>query len=256
MRQSRLVTLSAAAWLLACVLPLHAGELTVAVASNFIQPMEQLARAFEQHSGHQLTIASGSTGRHYAQIRNGAPFDAFFAADERRPRLLEENGLAVEGSRFTYAIGRLVLWSPRPGYVDAQGDILRRGDFRFLALANPRLAPYGRAAEEVLRARGLRDRLAGRLVRGENIAQAFQFVSSGNAELGFVALSQLAQGRDDIEGSHWMVPQELHEPVVQQAVIVEDSAASRALMQFVRGDEGRSIIGRAGYRFPSGEQAR
>lgn len=234
---------------LALLASARADEIHVAVASNFTAAMQTIAARFEAQSGERVVLAFGSTGRHYAQIVNGAPFDAFFAADARRPALLEQAGLAVPGSRFTYARGRLVLWSPRAGYVDAQGEVLDNG-FRHLAIANPRLAPYGRAAEEVLRALGLWSRVYDRLVRGENVAQAFQFVASGNAELGFVAAAQLKQPGAGVGGSRWEVPESLYSPITQQAVLLADKAAARALLAYVRGPEGRRLVEQYGYGVP------
>jgi len=240
----------AVALLLVCELAV-ADEIRVAVASNFATTSEAIAQRFEETSGHQVILVFGSTGKHYAQIRNGAPFEAFLAADERHPEMLESDGSAVPGSRFTYAIGRLVLWSPEAGYVDAEGLVLEGSDFRHLAIANPKLAPYGRAAQEVLRSRGLWEGLQRRLVRGENISQAFQFVKSGNAELGFVALSQVTSPERQPEtGSRWLVPEGLHTPIRQQAVLLEDSDATRAFGEFVRSEEARSIIRSFGYRTP------
>ena len=168
-----------------------ADEIRVAVATNFAEPMSALVAQFSETSGHTVLVSSGSTGGHYAQIKNGAPFEAFFAADVERPTLLEQEGIAVRGSRFLYAVGRLALWSPRPGFVDDEGRVLETGDFRFLAIANPELAPYGAAAREVLMARNVWSKLQGRLVQGQDIGQAYSFVFTGNAELGFVAYSQI-----------------------------------------------------------------
>jgi molybdate transport system substrate-binding protein len=227
-----------------------AAEIRVAVASNFTSAISVIAGGFEEDTGHKVLLAFGSTGKHYAQIRNGAPFDAFFAADVRRPKLLEQEGLAVPGSRFTYAVGKLVLWSPDTAYVDAQGNVLEQSEFRHMAIANPKLAPYGLAAREVLQSRGLWDEMNSRLVRGENIGQAFQFVASGNAELGFVALSQLKRPGYEIKGSHWDVPAELYTPIEQQAVLLKDTDAARAFMSFVRSDEAIRIIRDHGYEIP------
>jgi len=228
-----------------------ADEIRVAVASNFATASEAIVRRFEEISDHQVTLVFGSTGKHYAQILNGAPFAAFFAADERRPEMLESEGLVVRESRFTYAIGRLVLWSLEEGYVDSEGQVLESSGFRHLAIANPKLAPYGRAAQEMLQARGLWEGLERRLVRGENIGQTFQFVKSGNAELGLVALSQLTSPELESEtGSRWVVPENLHSPIEQQAVLLEDTIASRAFAEFVRSEEARSIIRSFGYETP------
>jgi len=227
-----------------------AEEIRVAVASNFTDAITSIAARFEARTSHKVALIFGSTGKHYAQIRNGAPFDAFFAADRRRPEVLEQEGAAVPASRFTYALGKIVLWSPEAGYVDATGSVLDRGEFRHLAIANPGLAPYGKAAQEVLQARGLWDRLSRRLVRGENIGQAFQFVKSGNAELGFVAYSQLKRPNQPIEGSFWNVPQALYTPIEQQAVLLKDSEAARGFLSFVRSDEALMIIRDYGYETP------
>jgi len=223
-----------------------ADEITIAVAANFARPMAALVERFEAETAHRVRVTAGSTGKHYAQIRNGAPFDAFFAADAERPRRLDEAGLAVPGSRFTYAIGRLALWSRRPGYVDAEGAVLERGTFRHLALANPSLAPYGAAALDVLRAKGVLDVLEGKLVFGEDVGQAFGFVHSGAAELGFVAYAQLA-AEEGAGGSYWLVPAAMHAPIEQQAVLLEDSPAARAFLDFTRSDAAREIIERFGY---------
>lgn len=227
-----------------------AAEIRVAVASNFTAAMRAIVVRFEPLSGHRVTLVPGSTGKHYAQIVRGIPVEVFLAADAERPRRLEVEGVAVVGSRFTYALGRLVLWSPRVGYVDSQGEVLVRGDFAHLAIANPRLAPYGVAARQVLVAKNLWRRLQGRLVRGENIAQAYQFVKSGNAELGFIARAQALRPEYSPEGSWWEVPQALHAPIEQQAVLIRDVPAARALLVFLRGAEGRGIISRHGYDVP------
>jgi molybdate transport system substrate-binding protein len=229
---------------------LHADTLQVAVASNFAPVLEQLKPAFEKESGHQITLIAGATGQHYTQIVNGAPFDIFFAADAERPQLLEKGGHAVAGSSFTYALGKLVLWSTHPGLVDDSGSILERDDFRHLAIANPQLAPYGKAAQQVLVQRGLWENVQGRLVQGENITQTLQFVESANAELGFIALSQWLEVDPDNTGSHWNVPQELFDPIVQQAVILHESPAARAFVAFIQGDTSKAVIQAAGYELP------
>ncbi len=226
--------------------PSSADGVTVAVASNFRETAQVLAAEFERRSGHRVRLAFGSTGRHYAQIVHGAPFAVFLAADDERPARLEREGRAVAGSRFTYALGRLVLWSPRPGRVDGAGRVLEEGGFRRLALANPRLAPYGRAAREVLRRRGLWRRLRPRLVMGENVAQALQFVHSGNAGLGFVALAQVR----DAGGSRWEVPAQEYTPIRQQAVLLEERPAARGFLEFLRSPAGRDIIRAHGYHLP------
>lgn len=232
-----------------------ADRIQIAVASNFAATLAALADEYERRSGHEVVLVPGATGKHYAQIRNGAPFDAFFAADVRRPELLEQAGEAIAESRFTYALGRLVLWSPAPGLVDASGRVLESGSFRHLAIANPRLAPYGAAARRALHSLGLWDTLEDRLVYGENIGQTFHFVNSGNAELGLVALSQVIHAghgtlQDPGRGSFWELPQSLHGPIEQQAVSLTDREPTRAFLAYVRSDEARAIIRGAGYGAP------
>ncbi len=226
------------------------GEARIAVAANFVPALRALAGAFETRHGGHIGIVVGSTGKLYAQIHHGAPFDALFAADERRPALLEAEGRIRSGRRFTYAIGRLALWSPDAGRVDAVGRVLGEGRFRYLAIANPKLAPYGRATQQVLEARGLWRILRPRLVRGENVGQALQFVRSGNAELGFVALSQIQRPGQAVAGSHWVVPEDLYAPIVQQAVLLTDNPLAADFLRFVQSPEGRDIIRSFGYQLP------
>jgi molybdate transport system substrate-binding protein len=227
-----------------------AAEVQVAVASNFTAPMQKIAAGFEQATGHRAKLAFGSTGKFYAQIRHGAPFDVLLAADDETPARLEREGAAVAGSRFTYSIGRLALWSARPGYVDGQGAVLKQGAFKYLAIANPKLAPYGAAAAETLDQLGLLAALRPKFVQGENIAQTFQFVSTGNAELGFVARSQVVEDGKLRGGSAWIVPSGLHAPIRQDAVILargKDNPAARALMKYLKQDQARAIIKAYGY---------
>jgi molybdate transport system substrate-binding protein len=231
-------------------MPVLAGQVRVAVASNFAETLRAIAALYESRTEHSVLISTGSTGKHYAQIRHGAPFDVFLAADTRRPELLEHEGLAQPGSRYTYAIGKLVLWSPQADLIDSEGRILEQGTFRYLSIANPRHAPYGRAAQQVLEHRGLWSEVQGRLVRGENIGQAYQYVASGNAELGFVASSQIRQPGQGMKGSYWMVPQVLYEPVEQQAVLLRDNDNARDFLAFMQTDEVRSIISDFGYGVP------
>lgn len=228
----------------------NADELRVAVASNFAPVLERLAPLFEQVSGHLLVISPGATGRHYTQIVNGAPFDVFLAADVERPRLLEERGLAVADSRQVYAQGALVLWSRTEQLVDGSADVLFSDTFQRLALANPRLAPYGAAAREVLEMLDLWQALAPRVVQGENINQTLQFVASGNAELGFIARSQWLEIDPQRQGSYWEVPAALHAPIAQAAVLLRDSPAGRALLDFLRGTAAVELITAAGYTLP------
>lgn len=227
-----------------------ADEIRVAVASNFSGTMKALAAQYEQQTKHNIILAFGSTGKHFAQISNGAPFDAFFAADVERPRLLENNGLAVPGTRFTYAIGRLVLWSSKKDYVDAAGKVLEQGNFKRLAIANPKLAPYGKAAQQVLQAKRLWTQLQDHIVRGENIAQTLQFTMSGNVELGFVALSQIQQTTLQSKGSYWIVDLSLYDPIEQQALLLKEKPAARSFLDFVASNTGRVIIQRNGYATP------
>jgi molybdate transport system substrate-binding protein len=231
--------------------PAFAEEALVAVAANFAEVMERLEVEFERASGHDLTVAIGSTGKLYAQITHGAPFDVLLAADRERPERLESEGLAVAGSRFTYAVGRLTLWSPEAGRVGADGEAtLRAGAFRSLALANPDLAPYGAAARETLRRLGLWETLAGKIVTGENIGQAHAMVASGNAELGFVALSSVLSPRNRQPGSRWDVPADLHAPIRQDAVLLTRAAgnpAARAFLSFLHSEPVLALLESYGY---------
>jgi molybdate transport system substrate-binding protein len=226
----------------------RADELRIAVAANFTQPLSQIARLYETSTGNRVILIPGSTGKHFAQISNGAPFDIFYAADAKRPELLEAAGLGIAGSRYNYAIGRLVLWSPLPGFVDPDGAVLATDSFRYLAIANPKLAPYGRAAQETLERMNQWERLQPKLVRGENISQAMHFVRSGNAELGLLARSQLVVQAD--AGSSWPVPERLHTPIMQQAIALRDTQAVRQFMQFSRSAAAREIIRNYGYDLP------
>lgn len=229
-----------------------AAAVTVAVASNFAPTLQLMAPMFEGDTGHVLRVISGATGKFHTQIRAGAPFDVLLAADEDTPRKLEAEGWAVPGQRFTYARGKLVLWSSRPGVVDDRGEVLRQVGFARLAMANPRVSPYGAAAQEALIRLGVRDKVAGRIVQGESIAQAFQFVSTGNADLGFVALSQVIAPDQPASGSWWVVPTSLYRPLQQDAVLLkrgQGNAAARALMDYLRGDKARTLIRAHGYEF-------
>ncbi len=228
----------------------QAGTVSAAVAANFAAPMKAIAARFEHDTGHRVRLSFGASGRFFAQIRHGAPFDVLLSADDEKPARLEAAGLAVPGSRFTYALGAIVLWSARPDLVDAQGRVLETGTFRHLALANPKLAPYGEAARSVLQKRGLWSTLRGRLVYGENIAQTYQFVASGNAELGFVALSQVLKDGQIRAGSAWRVPAELYPPIRQQAVLLNrgaDNPAARALLDYLQSPAVRRLIRHYGY---------
>ena len=235
-----------------CSASLQAAEVQVAVAANFAVPLRKIAEDFSRHSGHTLRVSSGATGKLYAQIVNGAPFEVFLSADSTTPERLEKEGQVVAGSRYTYAVGRLVLWSAQAGVVDEKGEILNTGPFRYLALANPKTAPYGAAAIEVLEARGLYARLQDKYVQGENIAQTHQFVASGNAEIGFVALSQVWQDGKLTGGSAWRVPPELHAPIRQDAALLkrgEANAAARAFLDYLKSEPARRVIAAYGYGF-------
>jgi len=226
---------------------LHADEIHIAAASNFTETLKQLGKQFEAQSGHKVIMAFASTGKQYAQIIHGAPFDAFFAADSKRPKLLEDQGIALPKSRFTYAVGKLVLWSPQPDLIDKNAKVLGSKKFNYLSIGNPKLAPYGRAAKEVLQAHKQWNDLQNRLVRGENIGQAFQFVKSGNAELGFIAYSHIKRPQQAISGSLWIPPESLYKPINQQAVLLKDKPAVRQFLSFVKSDEAQKIIRAYGY---------
>jgi len=230
-----------------------AGTVSVAVAANFADPVQRIAAAFEQATGHKADVSLGATGKFYAQIRNGAPFDVLLSADEDTPRKLEEEGAAVASTRFVYAVGKLVLWSPKPGVVDDRGAVLGGGNFEHLAICNPKLAPYGAAAVETMKALGSYDRLAATFVEGENISQAYQFVATGNAQLGFVALSQVMQDGKLRAGSAWIVPQSLYRPLRQAALLLDhgkDNAAARAWLDWLRRDDTKALIRGYGYETP------
>lgn len=228
-----------------------AGETLVAVAANFYNPLQEIAKFFQEKTGHKVRIVSGSTGKIYAQIVNGAPFHAFLAADVRRPALLEKEGFAVPKTRFTYALGKISLWSADPKAVTDDGiTSLRKMDFNHLAIANPKTAPYGTAAVQTLKKLNLWKTLRPLLVQGESISQTFQFVASGNAELGFVALSQILDPKNGLKGKRWDVPQEFYDALEQDAVLLkkgEGNPAAKGLWAFLKGKEARLIIARYGY---------
>jgi len=237
------------ALLLLTALPAQAVEVSVAVAANFSVPMKLIAAEFERLSGHKVVASYGSTGKFYAQIKNGAPFEILLAADAETPTKLVKENRAVAASQFTYAVGKLVLWSAKPGLVDAAGIVLQKGDFKHLSLADPKLAPYGAAAVQTLKALGAYEAVQPKIVTAESIAQAYQFIASGNAELGFVALSQL-QKHSKAAGSSWLVPANLYTPIRQDAVVLapgKGKAAVEALLQFLKGDQAKAIIASFGY---------
>jgi len=228
----------------------QAAEVQVAVAANFAGPMQKIAAAFEQSTGHKVLQTSGATGKFYAQIKAGAPFEILFAADDETPARLESEGAGVAGSRFTYAIGKLVLWSSKPNVVDDKGEVLKKGGFHHIAIANPKLAPYGLAATETVKALGLTDALTPKYVVGENIAQTHQFVATGNAELGFVALSQVLDNGNIRSGSAWVVPANLYSPIRQDVILLnkgKHNAAADALLKFMKSDAAKAVISNSGY---------
>jgi len=264
--------------------PARAGEVRVAVASNFISPLKIIKSRFEKETGHRMVLISGSTGKLFAQVKNGAPFDILLAADSLRPRLLEEEGFAVSGSRFTYAVGRLTLWSANPNQINGSGtEIFQKSTtppqadgvsdkgfsfksrsklrgikptggnrtFNHLAMANPKTAPYGRAALQTLKKLGIWDLVRGKVVQGENVGQAFQFVATQNSELGFVALSQTLDPKNKLKGSRWDVPPDLYDPIYQDLVLLKRAVgnpAAHAVVDFLRGPVARKIIADYGYR--------
>ena len=232
-----------------------ADEIKIAVASNFYPTMKELVTHFESitpnsDTTNNIVLISGSSGKHYAQILNGAPFDLFFSADKLRPNMLEKEDVFNNQSRFTYALGKLALWSPFNEYVDSDGQVLYTDDFRFLAIANPKIAPYGVASKETLTSMNLWQDMEEKLVRGENIAQTFQFAKSGNAKLGFVSYSQILSLNSSSEGSYWLVPQDMYQPIEQQAILLKDSSLGKDFLSFIKSDEALDIIKRNGYDLP------
>jgi molybdate transport system substrate-binding protein len=247
MRINRRELLAGLSILLAAMSPARAQTVHVAVAANFTEPAKEIAAAFQKATHHEAVLSFGSSGAFYTQIANGAPFDVFLSADSERPQAAERAGLTVPQTRFTYATGRLVLYSTHPGLVDAGGSVLRRGNFDKIAIADPALAPYGSAAVETMQRYGVDGTLAPKIVKGTSITQAYQFVATGAAELGFVALSEVANKPG---GSRWIVPERLHTPIAQQAVLLKLGAANpaaRSFMAFLRSGAARAIIRRYGY---------
>jgi len=231
----------------------QAATVLVAVASNFTKPMTEIAAEFEKATGHSANLSFGSTGKFVAQLENGGPFEILLAADDKAPQKLEKAGLTVEGSRFIYALGKLVLWSAKPGYVDNQGKILESGEFKHVALADPKLAPYGAAAVELLKNRNLLTKLQPLFVLGENIAQTYQFISTSNAELGFIALSQVIENGKIATGSGWIIPTDQYSPIKQGAVLMKQGAenpAAPALLNFLKSATALAIIEKYGYDLP------
>ena len=246
MRKSFVLTLLFVAY----ATSLRAEQALVAVAANFSAPMQQIALAFQKDTGHQLRLSFGATGGIYAQIKNGGPFDVFLSADQLTPQKIEAEGLGVPQTRFTYATGQLVLWSKQDGLVDDKGQVLRSKNIQRIALANPKLAPYGAAALEAMTQLGLLDELKPKLVQGDNIAQTYQFVSTQNAQLGFVALSQVFADGKITSGSGWVLPSSLYKPILQDAILLKngkDNSAAKALMLYIKGDKAKEMIKRFGY---------
>jgi len=234
--------------------PAMADEVRVAVSSNFSAPMKEIAESFRQDTGHTVRVSSGSSGKLYAQIRNGAPFDVLLAADDVIPQRLEQEGLAVADSGFVYAIGQLVLWSKSAGFIDEMGEVLRQERYQRLAIAEPKIAPYGMAAKIALEKMGLWNLLQGKLVKGESISQTWQFAATGNVELAFVALSQIMRGKKVNEGSWWLVPQHLYEPIKQGAVLLataKDNEAALSFLTYMQGKSARDVMRGYGYELPT-----
>lgn len=235
------------------VSPPVASQVLVAVAANFSAPMKVIAAEFERDTAHRVKLSFGSTGQFYTQIKNGAPYDVLLAADATTPARLEDDGIAVAGTRFTYAIGHLVLWSRDADMITNSADVLRADRFNKLALANPKLAPYGAAALETIERMGLRQALAPKMVQGQNIAQTFQFVASGNAQLGFVALSQVIAVDGFVAGSGWIVPADYHSPIKQDAVLLkagQDNEVAKVLLSYLQTDKVKQLIESFGYQVP------
>lgn len=228
----------------------QAETVQVAVASNFAGAMAMIATSFEKDTGHKAQVSTGATGKFYAQIKNGAPFEVLLAADDTTPAKLEHDGLAVPGARFTYAVGKLALWSAKPNFVDSEGNILKQGQFAHISLANPKTAPYGAAAMDVMRHLDVLKTLEPKFVQGENIAQTQQFIATGNAELGFVALSQVFRDGQLTRGSFWLIPENLYAPIRQDATLLktgEDHPAAKALLAYLKSAAAKSIIQSLGY---------
>jgi molybdate transport system substrate-binding protein len=232
------------------VAPAFAEQVLVAVAANFVPPFREIAIEFERTTGHNVQVAAGSSGNFYSQIKNGAPFDVFFSADMERPKLLEEEGFGVKDTRLTYAIGRLVLWSPNAGLIKGE-ETLRFKQYKRLTIANPKTAPYGLAAMQAMQKLELWEGIQSQIVMGESLGQTMGFIESGNAQLGFVALSQITDPKIKGKGSRWDVPTNLHEPIKQDVILLtkgKDNPAAKALMEFMSGHQAKAVIERYGYK--------
>ena len=229
----------------------YAAEVKVAVAANFAKTLEEITVQFEKDTGHKVLATPGASGKFYAQIVNGAPFEVLISADDETPGKLAKEAKAIAETQFTYAIGTLALWSPDTNLVDQGGGVLKTDKFKFLAIANAKVAPYGQAAVQTMLKLGLLTKLESRVVQGENIAQTHQFVTSGNAQLGFVALSQITENGKVKSGSAWIVPQELHDQIKQDAILLnngKDSIAGKALLEYLKSDKAKKIIASYGYK--------
>lgn len=228
-----------------------AERMQVAVAANFTAPLQAIAAEFEKDTGHTVVASFGATGQLYAQIQHGAPFEVLLSADASTPAKLESEGLGVKGSRFTYAVGNLVLWSATPDYLDGSDAVLKANQYQHLALANPKAAPYGLAASEVLEKLGLSEAVQGKLVEGQSISQTYQFIATGNAELGFVALSQVYKDGQLNGGSAWRVPAELHTPIKQDGLLLKKGVhnpAAAAFIEYLKGAKATALIRSYGYQ--------
>lgn len=229
---------------------LRAEEALVAVAANFSAPMQQIAASFQKDTGHQLRMSYGATGGFYAQIKNGGPFDVFLSADQITPQKLEAEGLGVALTRFNYATGQLVVWSKQDGLVDDKGQVLRNKNIQRVAMANPKLAPYGVAAWETMTALGLLEELKPKIVQGDSIAQTYQFVSTQNAQVGFVALSQVFANGQLTSGSGWIVPPHLYKPIRQDVILLKngkDNLAAKAFLIYLKGEKAKAVMKSYGY---------
>lgn len=233
--------------------PVRAGEVSVAVASDFAAPMERLVPLFQKESGHTVKVSLGASGKLYAQIKSKAPFDVFLSADEEMPKSLMQEGLAVGGSRFVYATGRLVLWSAQPDLVDEKGGVLNKGNFNMLAIANPRYSPYGVAAKETLTKLTMWNSIQEKLAKGENVTQTYQLAATEKADLAFIALSQVMRDGKVTAGSWWLVPPEMHKPILQSAVLLsgaKDQVAAKAFLAFLKSEKARAVMRGFGYELP------
>ena len=249
MRKSSILAIALAAY----ATTLRAEEAVLAVAANFSAPMQQIATLFQKDTGHTMKLSFGATGAIYAQIKNGAPFDVFLSADQSTAQKLALEGMAVPNSRFTYATGQLALWSKQKDLVDSNGQILKSNSIQRVAVANPKLAPYGAAALETITSLGLLNDLQPKLVQGDNISQTYQFVFTQNAPIGFVALSQIYANGTMTSGSAWIVPSHLYKPIEQDAILLQkglDNAAAKALMLYLKGEKARQVIRSYGYLVP------